>query len=95
MVAKGFSQKPGIDFDETFSPVVRHSSLRLLFALCVQLNLHTCHLDVCTAFLNGRLEERVYMEIPEGFCNKIANNENKVLKLKIYGLKQVGIKSLV
>lgn len=91
LVAKGFSQKPGIDYDETFSPVVRHSSLRLLLALSVQLDLETIHLDVVTAFLNGKLEETVYMEIPEGFCDEIAGNmQNKALKLNkaIYGLKQ-------
>ena len=89
LVAKGFTQRPGIDFDECFSPVVRHSTLRLLFALAVQLNLDICHLDVDTAFLNGFLNENVYMMKPPGFqCSD--NNVNKVLRLKraIYGLKQ-------
>lgn len=88
LVAKGFSQKQGIDYKETFSPVVRYSTLRLLIALAVKLDLKILHLDVKTAFLNGFLEEEVYMVQPEGFC--VAGSENQVCKLKraIYGLKQ-------
>lgn len=88
LVAKGFSQKPGVDYNETFSPVVRHSSLRLLFALSLKLDLEITHLDVKTAFLNGYLQEIVYMEQPECFVTK--GNESKVCKLNraIYGLKQ-------
>lgn len=88
LVAKGFTQKPGVDYDETFSPVVRHSSLRFLIALSLHLDLKITHLDVTTAFLNGSLKETVYMLQPEGF-DKIVHS-NKVLKLKraIYGLKQ-------
>lgn len=59
LVAKGFSQVEGVDFTETFSPVVRHTTLRLLFALSVQLDLDLTHLDVTTAFLNGTLEETI------------------------------------
>ncbi|KAG6438793.1 hypothetical protein O3G_MSEX000229 [Manduca sexta] len=88
LVAKGFSQKKGVDYTETFSPVVRHTTLRLLFSLSVKLKLTVSHLDVKTAFLNGNLEETIYMQKPDCFdCNV---NSNKVLKLKkaIYGLKQ-------
>lgn len=60
-VAKGFSQAEGMDFTETFSPVVRHTTLRFLFALSVQLGFDITHLDVTTAFLNGTLEETIYM----------------------------------
>lgn len=88
LVAKGFTQRPGIDFNETFSPVVRHCTLRLLMALSIKLDLNICHLDVTTAFLNGYLKEDVFMTLPEGY--KTDGCENKVLKLKkaIYGLKQ-------
>lgn len=88
LVAKGFTQKHGIDYTETFSPVVRHTTLRLLFALSVKLGLDVNHLDVKTAFLNGDLEETIYMRMPE--CYNSDSSVCKVLKLKkaIYGLKQ-------
>ena len=65
LVAKGYSQRPGLDFNETFSPVVRLSSIRLLMALAVEYDMVVHHLDVTTAFLNGELDEKVYMEISE------------------------------
>lgn len=88
LVAKGFCQKPGIDYNDTFAPVVRHSTLRLMIALAVKLGLRIDHLDIKTAFLNGYLNETVYMEQPEGFIKK--GNEQKICKLyrAIYGLKQ-------
>ncbi|KAJ8737027.1 hypothetical protein PYW07_000298 [Mythimna separata] len=88
LVAKGFTQLKGIDFNETFSPVLRYSTFRLLIALSVKLDLKMNHLDVPTAFLNGFLDETVFMEIPE--CSEFQNCNNKVLKLKkaVYGLKQ-------
>lgn len=88
LVAKGFTQIKGMDYNETFSPVLRYSTLRLLFALGVQLDLKMNHLDVPTAFLNGTIDECVYMEIPEN--SDFNDCENKVLRLKkaIYGLKQ-------
>lgn len=88
LVAKGFTQKKGQDYDETFSPVLRYSTLRLLLALSVKLNLSMNHLDVPTAFLNGFIKEKVFMEIPE--CAYFPDCNNRVLKLKraIYGLKQ-------
>ncbi|KAA5550856.1 hypothetical protein F3G54_33345, partial [Pseudomonas aeruginosa] len=88
LVAKGFSQRQGIDFKETFSPVLKYSTLKLLFAITVNLNLSITHLDVTTAFLNGHLDETVFMQLPQSFECK--PNADKVLKLKkaIYGLKQ-------
>lgn len=86
LVAKGFKQVAGVDYDETFSPVVRHSSLRMLLALAAEMNLDIHHLDVDTAFLNGDLEEEVYMFQPQGF-----NTEDEkvcLLKKSLYGLKQ-------
>jgi len=62
LVAKGFSPNQGIDYDETFSPVVRYTTLRFLFALSVNLNLKVRHLDVTTAFLNGFLEKKCLYE---------------------------------
>lgn len=88
LVAKGFTQKYGVDYTETFSPVVRHTTLRLLFALSVELGLDVTHLDVKTAFLNGDLEEIIHMKMPD--CYNSNSSVCKVLKLKkaIYGLKQ-------
>lgn len=87
LVAKGFTQKAGVDYQDTFSPVIRHSTLRLLLAMSVQLDMNVTHLDVTTAFLNGYLKETVFMHPPEGFPVACVN---KVLKLKkaVYGLKQ-------
>lgn len=88
LVAKGFSQVKGVDYTETFSPVVRGSTLRLLLALAAKRNMEIEHLDVDTAFLNGELEEEIFMSQLEGF--EVKGQETKVclLKKSIYGLKQ-------
>ena len=88
LVAQGFSQKFGTDYDETFCPVVRQESLRALIALCVHNDLQIHQIDVTTAFLNGKLEEEVYMKQPEDFIKR--GEEHLVCKLQksIYGLKQ-------
>ena len=88
LVAQGFSQRRGDDYDETFSPVVRMESLRAVVGLAVRNGLSLHQLDVTTAFLNGRLEEVVYMRQPEGFVAE--GSEHLVCRLKrsIYGLKQ-------
>ena len=88
LVAQGYTQKYGTDYDETFCPVVRLESLRVLIALSVQFGLQLHQVDVTTAFLNGELEEEMYMKQPKGFIRK--GEENLVCKLKksIYGLKQ-------
>ena len=88
LVAKGFNQKFGSDYDETFCPVVRLESLRNLIALSAKHKLQLHHVDVHTAFLNGTLQEEVYMEQPVGYVRK--GEEHLVCRLKksIYGLKQ-------
>jgi hypothetical protein len=87
-VAKGYAQKEGIDYNEVFSPVVKHSSIRILLALVAQLNLELAQLDVKTAFLHGDLKEEIYMTQPDGY--KVAGKEDWVCKLSksLYGLKQ-------
>jgi hypothetical protein len=86
--SKGYSQRHGIDYDEVFSPVVRHTSIRAVLALVVDQDLELEQLDVKTAFLHGNLEEEIFMEQPEGF--KQLGTENLVCRLKksLYGLKQ-------
>ena len=88
LVAKGYTQKYGIDYDETFSPVVRFSSIRCLLAFAVQNDFLIHQMDVETAFLNGKLDEEIYMQQPEGYVKP--GEEHLVCKLEksLYGLKQ-------
>lgn len=88
LVAKVFTQKAGIDYEETFAPVLRYSTLTLLIAMSVNLYLRITHLDVKTAFLNGISHENVYMRQPECFIKVGAENQVSKLKHAIYGLKQ-------
>ena len=88
LVAQGFSQKAGQDYDETFSPVVRFESIRSIIAIAIQNDMMLHQMDVTSAFLNGDLQEEVYMSQPEGF--QVKGKEHMVYKLKhsLYGLKQ-------
>jgi len=71
-VAKGCAQQYGIDFFETFSSIVRYSSVRLIISLAVEHNLFLHQMNVSTAYLNSELSEEVYMKQPDGFDNKQA-----------------------
>ncbi|NBX97749.1 hypothetical protein EBQ81_02685, partial [bacterium] len=88
LVAKGYSQVEGLDFTETFAPVAKFTSIRILLSLAAANNWECHHMDVKTAFLNGDLEEEIFMEQPEGFVKP--GEEHLVCKLHktIYGLKQ-------
>jgi len=88
LVAQGYAQQYGLDYDETFCPVVRFESVRTVIAMVTQHGLKLQQMDVTTAFLNGELQEEVYMKQPEGFVVK--GKEHLVCKLNrsIYGLKQ-------
>jgi len=88
LVTRGFAQEYGIDYNETFSPVVRFPSIRTLIAHGLNRNMKIHQMDVVTAFLNGSLEEEIYMTQPEGFVQP--GNENLVCRLRksLYGLKQ-------
>lgn len=90
LVAQGFTQIPGVDFDEVFSPVIRHSTLRTLLALAVQKRLSTRHLDVTSAFLHGDLDRKIFLKQPTGFT--APGNDRQVCQLRkaIYGLRQGG-----
>ena len=87
-MARGFTQQEGIDFNEIFSPVVKHTSIRMLLAIVAYNNWELQQLDVKTAFLRGELEETILMSQPEGFT--VPGSEGKVCRLKksLYGLKQ-------
>ena len=88
LVAKGYTQKYGIDYEETFSPVVRSESVRALIAHAAISNKKIHQVDISTAFLNGELDEEVYMKQPDGYT--VEGKEKMVYKLKksLYGLKQ-------
>jgi len=93
LVAKGFSQIEGMDFDQIFSPVVRFETVRLILALAALEGWYTSGLDVRNAYLYGELDEEIYMEQPEGFHAKGMEREKHVLRLRraLYGLKQAGL----
>ena len=88
MVAKCFTQIEGVNYDKTFSPVVKFLSIHPILSLVAHMDLELFHMDVKTAFLNGDLDEDIYMQWPIDFI--IHGQENKVCKLRksIYGLKQ-------
>ncbi|KAJ0448763.1 putative RNA-directed DNA polymerase [Helianthus annuus] len=88
LVAKGYSQQPGIDFQETFAPVARFETVRVILSVAANMGWLVHQMDVKSAFLNGDLNEEIYLEQPEGFV--IPGKEKMVYKLHkaLYGLKQ-------
>ncbi|CAM8900416.1 unnamed protein product [Rhodiola kirilowii] len=88
LVAKGFNQKKGIDFKETFYPVSTKDSFRIIMELTAHFDLELHQMDVKTGFLNGDIDEVIYMVQPENF--ECGDSKNMVCKLRksIYGLKQ-------
>jgi hypothetical protein len=87
LVARGFTQRPGVDFRETFAPVARMTSIRTLLSVACKDDMNLTHLDVDTAFLNGELDEEIFMQLPEG---GLEGDAGRVVKLRkgLYGLKQ-------
>ena len=81
LVAKGYTQKYGVDYDETFSPVVRFSSIRAILAFAVQNDMLIHQMNVVIAFLSGHLKKEIFMEQPPGYVK--VGKENLVCKLKI------------
>lgn len=87
LVAQGFNQQYGLDYDQVYAPPGRNT-FRLLLSIAAKQNMIVKHYDAKAAFLNGSITEKIYMRQPQGFED--ANNPQKVCKLKksLYGLKQ-------
>jgi hypothetical protein len=87
-VARGFSQKEGEDYDETFALIARYTSIRAIISLTASMGWSLHQRDVKTTFLNGAIEEEVYIEQPQGF--EVHSRDTHVCRLKkaLYGLKQ-------
>jgi hypothetical protein len=85
-VARGFFHKEGIDYEETFAPVTRYTSIRTIIALAAKMKWKLHQMDVKTTFLNGVIEEEVYIEQPQGF--EVEDRKTRVCKKALYGLNQ-------
>ena len=88
LVVKGYAQKYGVDYSETFAPVARHDTIRFLLAFAAQKQWRIFQLDVKSAFLNGKLKEKIYVEQPDGFEAKGKEGHVYLLSKALYGLKQ-------
>lgn len=88
LVAQGFTQKFGVDYEEVFAPVVNKTTFRILLSIASRMNLKVHQFDVKTAFLNGVIQETIYMKQPPGFIEKGKEHLVCLLKRSIYGLKQ-------
>nr|GEV37221.1 hypothetical protein [Tanacetum cinerariifolium] len=88
LLARGYHQEEGIDFEESFAPVVRLEAIRIFLAYAAQKNMVVYQMDVKTAFLNSNLREEVYISQPDGFVDQDNPNHVYTLKKALYGLKQ-------
>ncbi|GKA18737.1 retrovirus-related pol polyprotein from transposon TNT 1-94, partial [Tanacetum coccineum] len=88
LMAKGYKQEEGIDFEESFAPVAHLEAVRMFIAFAAHMNITIFQMDVKTAFLNGPLKEEVYVSQPEGFIDFEFPNHVYRLKKALYGLKQ-------
>ncbi|XP_073121679.1 uncharacterized mitochondrial protein AtMg00820-like [Henckelia pumila] len=87
LVSQGFRQEEGIHFDESFAPVARLEAIRIFLAYAAYKNFKVYQMDVKSAFLNGLLQEEVYVEQPPGFVNPLTPNHVFKLDKELYGLK--------
>ncbi len=90
LVGRGYTQQPGIHYEETFSPVGRITSLRACLILAAEFDWEAQQMDVETAFLNGKLKEEIYISFPDGYTPKDPNSSGLRLDRTLYGLKQSG-----
>ena len=88
LVAKGYSQEEGIDYDETYAPVARLEAIKIFLAFAANSNFKVFQMDVKSAFLNGEMEEEAYVEQPPGFENAEFEDFGYLLFKALYGLKQ-------
>jgi hypothetical protein len=86
LVAKGYHQQPGLDFTETFSPVVKASTIHLVLSLAITRQWTIRQIDIQNAFLHGQLQEEVYMQQPQGYVHP--DYPHRRIKKSLYGLKQ-------
>ena len=91
LVAGGHRQQHGLDFEETYAPVCSYRTMRMILAVCAHEGLEMRQFDISTAFLNGQLDEEVYMRAPSG-AKSVASSSGRVLRLRraLYGLRQAG-----
>ena len=89
LVARGFTQQEGIDYSETFYPVIKQATLKLVFSIVVSCNWKIYQLDIHNAFLNGILTEEVYMKQPPGLVDSALPCHVYRLHKLLYGLKKV------
>ena len=88
MVAKGYAQQYEIDYDEIYALVAKFTSIRALIVIGASHDLEIYQMDIKTAFLNGNLNEEIYMTIPEGIDHDITSISVCKLNRTLYGLKQ-------
>nr|GFC69450.1 retrovirus-related Pol polyprotein from transposon TNT 1-94 [Tanacetum cinerariifolium] len=88
LVARGYRQEEGINFEEYFAPVVRLEAIWIFLAYAAHKNMVVYQMDVKTLFLNGNLREEVYVSQPDGFVDQDNSNHVYKLKMALYGLKQ-------
>jgi len=87
LVAKGYSQRSGLDYNESFAPTFRPATLHIIMALAAVEDLELCSVDITSAFINGDLDEEIYMKQPEGFHIGFSTKVCRLHK-SLYGLKQ-------
>jgi hypothetical protein len=90
LVAGGHRQQYGLDFDETYAPVCSYRTMRMMLATCAHEDLEMRQFDICTAFLNGELDEEVYLRPPAGVSGLAAHGRVLRLRRALYGLRQAG-----
>ena len=88
LVTKRYAQKESIDYNEIFSPIVKHTSIRMTLAMVAQFDLELEQMDVKIAFLQGELEETINTKQSEGYIQKGQENKMRLLNKSIYGFKQ-------